>query len=300
MRVVIVGCGEIGILCARQLLDAGHDVTGVRRNTRALPAWMHSCAADVTEPGSLAFLQDTDIDVIIYQVAASGFNEQAYHQAYVEGLANVIEQCRRKTPHLMFVSSTGVYHQNDGGWVDETSETLPRKFNGQIMLEGERLLASVERGCSVRFSGIYGPHRTRLIDRVKNGHTGGDNDGYTNRIHIADCAGVLSHLAKLALLTGTHDAQALQRKYLASDCMPVLRSEVFRFLATELDVSLDTDGSETNRAILSIESQSQDVPKRIAGSKRCNNQRLLDSGYQFLYPDFQSGYRQVIARLAQG
>ena len=298
MRVVIIGCGEIGVLCARQLLDAGHQVTGVRRTASALPHWMDSCSADVTNPVSLEFLRDETIDVIIYQVAARGFNEQAYRQAYVEGVANVVEKCQRTSPHLFFVSSTGVYHQNDGGWVDETSATRPQKFNGQLMLEGEKLVACVERASSVRFSGIYGPQRTRLIDRVKNGESGNDTDAYTNRIHVADCAGVLAHLAVLAYKARQLGGQPLQRVYLASDSLPALRSDVFNFLASELGTSKVAANSVAQQQTDAIGSRMSPLVKRIAGSKRCCNQRILDTGYQFLYPDYQSGYRQIISDIA--
>ncbi len=295
MRVVIIGCGEIGILCAGQLQHAGHEVVGVRRNSSVL-AFMDSRSADVLEPASLVFLENEDFDVVIYQVAAAGFTEQAYHQAYVQGLANVLEKCKRTQPHFLFVSSTGVYHQNDDSWVDEASETLPLKFNGQIMLEGERLVAAIEGGVSVRFSGIYGPNRTRLIDRVKSGQTGSDNDGYTNRIHVEDCAGVLAHLVDLVGLVATKEGGELQQVYLASDCAPALRSEVFGFLAEELGVAQKVSG--TVRATADISSNHGPSGKRIAGSKRCKNQRLLDAGYQFIYPDYRNGYRQVISQLA--
>ena len=290
MRIAIIGCGEIGVLCARRLLDAGHQVTGIRRNVNALPRWLESRTADVTHTDSLGFIQDSCFDFIIYQVAAGGFTEEAYHQAYSQGLANVIQHCDSRKTRLLFVSSTGVYHQNDGEWVDESSETRPSKFNGQIMLAAEKLVTDYGLGCCVRFSGIYGPGRTRLIERVRNGETGEYNDGYTNRIHVEDCAGVLSHLVRFG------STQSLQPVYLASDSLPALRSDVFRFLASELGV--DVIGQKADQSGVKS-AKNGTAAKRIAGSKQCNNQQLLATGYKLIYPDYRAGYRQVIATLKQ-
>lgn len=281
MRIAIVGCGEIGVLCAQRLLAADHKVVAVRRNITTLPHWIDSEAADVTKPETLDFIRRSAFDVLIYQVAASGFTEQAYRQAYVEGVAHVMQQCRGLSTRVLFVSSTGVYHQNDGSWVDEMSETQPQKFNGQLMLEGEQRVTAHQRGSVVRFSGIYGPGRTRLIDQARSGESGKANDGFTNRIHVEDCAGVLSHLVGLSA------KESLQPVYLASDSSPALRSEVFGFLAAEMGVMSKVDSSAS------------ELPaKRIAGSKRCSNRQLLASGFEFAYPDYRSGYRQVLNTLA--
>jgi len=307
MRIAILGCGEIGVLCAKQLQALGHHVTGVRRTPQALPEWLDRKFADVTDPDTLGFLAEDPFDVVIYQVAATGFNEDAYRQAYVDGVKNVahqiglVDQVSGPLTSLFFVSSTGVYHQNDDGWVDETSATEPKRFNGQLVLEGETCVRSLPRGVVVRFSGIYGPGRTRLIDRVKANGPEVADDGYTNRIHVEDCAGVLAHLCDLSgqsnlPATGQGSAEdtaaRLHDLYLASDSTPALRSEVFAYLAELLRIP-HGDGVEN----VVPETAPGSSAKRIAGSKRCSNQRLLDTGYRFVYPGYREGYRAVIEAL---
>ena len=72
---------------------------------------------------------------------------------------------------MFFASSTSVYGQHDGEWVDETSPTEPVDFRGRRLLEAEQLLAtgSLRGRRPVRFGGIYGPRRSGLIDAVRGG-----------------------------------------------------------------------------------------------------------------------------------
>ena len=145
------------------------------------------------------------------------------------------------------------------------------------MLEGEQITGALPHGTSVRFSGIYGPDRLRLINRVAAGQaTPEDPPSYTNRIHIEDCASVLAHLTMLAL-----DDKPLESLYLASDSMPATSAEVEGYIAQTLGLSFENTEPVARS-------------KRIAGSKRCSNKRLLASGYQFKYPDYRAGYKQVI------
>lgn len=281
MKVAIIGCGDVGIRCARYLVDTGHEVTGARRNVSALPDWLTSVKADVLQPDSLGFLRSAEqlpFDVVIYSLAAAGFSEQSYRDAYVTGVQNTLDALSGRPPgRFLFVSSTGVYHQNDGSVVDENSPTEPVRFNGQLVLQGERLVRSVAWGTCVRFSGIYGPDRLRLINRVASGQaTLDESPPYTNRIHIEDCASVLAHL--VGLVQGEEDVEPV---YLASDCEPATSTQVESFIARTLGLSLENSTPVAGS-------------RRIAGSKRCCNQRLLDSGYTFKYPDYKAGYRQVI------
>lgn len=293
MNVVIVGCGDIGVRCAGTLQRAGHRVMGVRRNSGLLPDTIEARSADVCDPSSLKFLADQPIDVLIYSLAAENFNESDYRAAYVDGVKNVLAAlgdvseagagaARLALKRIFFISSTGVYHQNDGSVVDENSPTEPARFNGQLMLEGETLIRDTGIGTCIRFSGIYGPDRLRMINRVAAGQGSKEiSTAYTNRIHVEDCAAVIAHLVECV-----QRGQTLEQIYLASDCGPATSTEVERFIAETLGLVIEQSGSSASAAV-----------NRIAGSKRCNNKRLLDSGYQFIYPDYRAGYAKIIEQL---
>lgn len=274
--VVFIGCGDIATRAAVQLQQQSVEVLGVRRNIAKLPGSLPSISADVLDSSSLEFLASTRADVIVYSLAAAGFNEASYTSAYITGLQNTIKAASLKpNQRLVFVSSTSVYHQNDGSQVDESSHTQPKKFNGKIMLEAEQLALNTGIATVVRFSGIYGPGRTRLIDRVRNGQcTPEDTDIYTNRIHSADCSGLLAHLAMKA---------SLPDLLIGSDSSPATSNEVESYIADLLVIEKRYAQTGVKQA------------KRIAGSKRCSNASMLDTGYQLQHPTYRSGYQQLIA-----
>ncbi|WP_431024702.1 SDR family oxidoreductase [Halomonas sp. H5] len=275
---LIIGCGDIGITLARQLKAQGQSVTGVRRRPEALAeTGIAAVAADVQDAESLASLPNAE--VVIYVISADRFEEEAYRAAYPDGLKAVLaEYAGRKRPpkRVFFVSSTSVYAQQEGESVDEASKAVPHGFSGQLMLEAEQaLLAHALPGSVVRFSGIYGPGRDRLIRQVREGRIAPATPTmYSNRIHRDDCAGVLAHLIDLALAD-----KPLEPLYLASDCEPAPLHEVMQWLADKLRV-------EPSQVIQS--------PLRRRASKRCDNALLLESGYRFRYPSFREGYAQVL------
>jgi nucleoside-diphosphate-sugar epimerase len=277
-RVLIAGCGDVGTLLGVQLLGAGHRVWGLRRQVAKLPSTLAPVAGDLNEPRTLAKLPDA-LDYVVYLVAADAYSESAYQDAYVGGLRNLLAALSRTAQpvrRVLFASSTGVYGQQDGSWVDESSVTEPVGFSGRTMLEAEE---TVSRGpypsTVVRFAGIYGPGRHRLIDRVRQGGPcQADPPLYTNRIHREDCANVLAHILALA------KADPL---YLGVDQAPVPECEVMDWLARQLGVSAPARRGD-GRANVS----------RERPNKRCSNQRLAASGYVFRYPSFVEGYSALL------
>ncbi|MEQ6917821.1 SDR family oxidoreductase [Halomonas aquatica] len=275
---LILGCGDIGMALGRELLEAGHRVVGARRNVRALEgSGLEAVAVDLADPATLTELPDADI--LVYVVSADRFDEEAYRAAYPDGLKAVLQEFsgRDRPPRrVFFVSSTSVYAQRDREEVDETSPAEPSGFSGTLMCEAEQALLDHELpGTVVRFSGIYGPGRDRLIRQVGEGRIAPPSPVmYSNRIHRDDCAGALAHLIGLALA-----GEPLETLYLGSDCEPAPLHEVMAWLAKQLKV----DATETIQS-----------PLRRRASKRCSNARLLESGYRFRYPSFREGYAQVL------
>ncbi|WP_444985417.1 NAD-dependent epimerase/dehydratase family protein [Halomonas mongoliensis] len=275
---LILGCGDIGIGLGQRLKSVGQRVVGVRRNVQALAdSGLEAAAADLTDPATLTALPDAD--VLIYVASADRFEEEAYRAAYAEGLRAVLAEfgARKKAPRrVFFVSSTSVYPQQAGEEVDEASPAEPTGFAGMLIREAEQALFDhVLPGTAVRFSGIYGPGRDRLIRQVSEGRIAPESPAmYSNRIHRDDCVGVLAHLVEREL--GGEEVEAL---YLASDCEPAPLHEVMSWLARQLKV-------EATEIIQS--------PLRRRASKRCSNARLLASGYAFRYPSYREGYTQVL------
>jgi nucleoside-diphosphate-sugar epimerase len=274
LRALVAGAGYLGEALARALVAAGHDVVVLRRSESPPPPGARAFRADLTRPGTLDALPAADL--VFYTAAADARSDAAYYRAYVEGVARLIERLAREPQpprRLLFTSSTAVYGQQDGEWVDESSQTVPADFAGRRLLEGEaRVLSAPFPGTVLRLGGIYGPGRSSLIERARSGAAGGA--GYTNRIHRDDAAGALVHLALLP---------AAAPRYLGVDCEPAREADVLAWLAERLGVPA---GSAPGAA--------PPAPRRARGSKRCRNALLLASGYRFRYPTYREGYGALL------
>jgi nucleoside-diphosphate-sugar epimerase len=280
-QVLIIGCGDVGSALASELSKKGYSVSGVRRSIPKETPVYRLLQLDICKPRALEeALGDSHFDGVIYAVAADERSDRAYYNAYVLGLQHAIACFDRPAvmpQRFIFVSSTGVYQQRGGEWVTEESECVPEHFTGRRVLEGEELLrGSTLNGISVRFGGIYGPGRRRLIEMVQSGTaTIVDTTArYTNRIHRDDCAGMLAHLLELP---------EAEDRYLGVDLEPADASEVNRWLASELSLSEPRTVSWSAEEI-----------HRYGSGKRCSNQRILAAGYRFRFPTYREGYRSLL------
>ena len=270
--ILIAGCGDVGGELARRLLADGHVVYGLRRRVHLLPAGVRPIAADLQDPDSLRAVPD-GLDAVCYAAAADGRSPGAYRGAYVDGPRNLLRAVGRTGTlgRVLYTSSTRVYPQNAGEWVDEDSPTGGDAY-ARLLLEGE---AAVRDGAAaavvVRLAGIYGPGRTRLVDRVRAGEP--CSPAYANRIHRDDCAGLLRHLLRLARPLPL---------YLGADDEPTTQCAVMRWIAGRLGLPAPAPAGAD----------------REAGGKRCRNARLVSSGYAFEQRSFGDGYGALLAGTA--
>ena len=272
--VLIAGCGDVGSALAARLLADGHTVYGLRRRPRLLPPGVHPVEGDLRMPDSLRTLP-AGLDVLCYTAAAGERSPRTYRDIYVDGPRNLLRAAARESSvrRVLYTSSTRVYPQQRGERVDEDSPTGGDDAYALLLLEGEAVVReAAPQAIVVRFAGIYGPGRTRLIDRVGAGAPCAAAH-YTNRIHRDDCAGVLRHL-----MQAEHPAPL----YLGTDHEAATQCEVMDWIAERLG---------------------RPAPPRACGGegvtgKRCVNARLVASGYRFAYRSFREGYCTVIAGLA--
>jgi nucleoside-diphosphate-sugar epimerase len=279
-NILIAGCGYVGTALGMRLAAAGHAVWGMRRAAEDLPPNIRHLAGDLSVPQTLQDLPP-GLEVVFYTAAPNGADDAAYRAIYVDGLRHLLEALARQgqSPRRVFLtSSTAVYAQSAGEWVDESSPTAPTHFTGGRVLEGERLLLDGPFPATVvRFGGIYGPGRTSLIERVRQG-LAACREGpplYTNRIHRDDCAGALHHLMTLS------DPEAL---YVAVDHEPADYCDVLRWLAGQLGAPMPR-----------VEAAPGADTRRHRTNKRCRNGKLVASSYTFQYPTFREGYAELLA-----
>lgn len=279
-RILIAGCGRIGSRLGINLSEQGHTVWGLRRRSDLLPAGILPLKGDLATGDGLSSLPP-DLAFVFYAASSGAPTEEAYKAAYSEGVRNLIAALayqRQQIRRIFFVSSTGVYAQQSGEWVDENSPAQPGYPSGRYLLQGEAQISDCPYpGTIVRLAGIYGPGRNRLLQRVALGKEACPESRiqYTNLIHLNDCVAILAHLMRLSVPA---------QMYVAVDCKPVDRCILIHWLADQLKAP--KPGTLPEEAL----------PRRqLRSNKRCSNRRLLESGYEFSYPTFKDGYRSLIA-----
>jgi len=288
-RVVILGCGYVGLELARQLQDSW-EVVGVRRSAAGLEAVEAAGAtgvrADVTDPGTLS--QVPDADAVVFAASAGGRGVEAAREIYVEGQRTAIDAfCGRENPpdRYVYTSSTGVYGDHGGDWVDEETPFDPESEREEALIEAERL--ALDRtadlgvdGTVARFAGLYGPGRYRL-ERYLEGPV---TEGYLNMVHRDDAAGAVAHLL------GTDAARG--EAVTVVDDEPVSKWAFADWLAGQCGVEAPPKQTKAER--LENGDPSRSAARRIRASKRCANDKLRGLGYAFSYPTFREGYRDAI------
>jgi len=273
-KVLIAGCGDLGLELARRLTAQGHEVTGLRRSAQPMPAGVQTLIADVTRPDTLASVVHLRPEILVYCVAASEYSDEHYRLSYVEGLRNTLSALEgAPLQHVFFVSSTGVYGQEVEEWLDEDTPPIAKDFSGKRMLEAEALLAAYS-STILRFSGIYGPGRLRMIRLAQTPEQWPARNAWTNRIHRDDGAAFIAYLIQQRSHT------VPERLYIVTDNQPLPVHDLLRWLADQQGIAYPAGATPP-----------------VQGNKKLSNARLLASGYQFIYPDYVSGYGALLAAM---
>ncbi|MDX1951132.1 MAG: SDR family oxidoreductase [Verrucomicrobiota bacterium] len=283
MRVLIIGCGYVGLAVAERFLSQGHTVIAMRRTRpENLDPDIHLLQGDITQPESLQTMTP-DFDWVINTVSSSRGGSEEYRAVYLEGTRNIINWLQDSPlQKFVYTSSTSVYGQVNGEYVTENSPTSPQTPTSQILVETEQLIleksSSGFPGVILRVSGIYGPERGHLFHQYLGSEAkiSGSGDRLLNMIHRDDLAGII----EAALTRGIPG-----NIYNATDSCPVTQLEFFQWLSQELKKPLPP-----------VETEPLSSRKRATTSKRVSNQRLAELGYLLRYPTFREGYAEEIRR----
>jgi len=289
MRVLIVGCGYVGLPLGAELVRQGHAVFGLKRSpndAELKAAGITPLHADITRAETLTGLP-SDFDWVVNCAASGGGDAEAYRQLYLMGNRNLIERLRSVAPRrYIYTSSTSVYGQNDGSLVVETDPVSPPTETSQVLVATENLLLAAAMQIKfptivMRLAGIYGPGRGHWFKQYlrDEARLEGDGSRFLNMIHRDDVVG--------AIITALQGGAPVPSVFNVVDNEPVMQRDFFAWLAGQLgkpmppSVPVDV---ETNR-------------KRGVTNKRVSNQRLKKMlGYQFKYPTFRQGYSAEIER----
>lgn len=284
--VIIFGCGYVGMELARRCLNLGWSVSALTRNPQkvaeAKDLGLHTVQGSLHESGWWDQLPG-DFDHVVNCVGAASPSIDGYRDSYLNGMHSVlgwIKQNGSRVNNLVFTSSSSVYPQTDGSLVNEKSDTSGASERGQILVNAEQacLHASAElaKRCSViRYSGLYGPGRHLLVDKIRRGDSmSGCPHRILNLIHRDDAASAL-----LAILEAEDSVDG--GIFNACDGQHATRGEISNWVADRVGVQ---------------------APEFIGASEDHGPNRRVENskikkvfGWVPQFADFQTGYEDFLA-----
>jgi nucleoside-diphosphate-sugar epimerase len=274
--VLIVGCGYIGLPLARRFSANGWQVVGLTGSkesaARLSPESFPVIGLDVTT--GLDRLRPRAFEVVVHCASSGRRGTHVYEALFLRATRNLISSLA--VNHFIFVSSSSVYAQIDGSWVDENSQAEPLRETGLILRATEEIVLE-QKGTVARLAGIYGPDRCvplrKLLDQTA--IIEGEGERLMNLIHRDDA------VSALFLLTEKN----LRGTYNVSDDEPVSQLDWFRHVCDQLDRPLPPFGPrDTTR-------------KRGWTSKRVSNQKLRQAGWTPRFETFREGLGPLLSQV---
>ena len=278
MKRLVIGCGFLGLPLAHFWQSSGDEVFATTRSEDRAAAFSDSglrpLVLDTTDQPTLSQLRELKLDTVVVAVGMDRSKYSSVHDVYVGGLRNVLENFGENVGQLIYVSSTGVYGDFGGDWVDESSPTNPLRDGGKACLAAEQLLQGsrlADRSTILRMAGLYGNDRVPTRKTVESKQWDKlSPQGYLNLIHVDDAVSAVCVAA---------DQNCAKETFLVADSNPTLRRDYYQYLADRFGLGpIPWDGS------------APDPNARGAASKRISNKKLLEkTGLVLKHPDFRSG-----------
>lgn len=285
-RALIVGCGYTGCRLGTRLTEMGLRVVGTTRSeVRAarlrevgIEPWVGGLG-DERAPTRIAELSP---QLVVYLVPPSPSGE--------DPLVRILgATAGRSLDAFVYASSTSVYGDHDGDWVDESSAVAPEGANARLRADGEREVRKAARAAAVparicRIAGIYGPGRTlrRALQTGSYVLIRG-RDTWVNRIHVSDL---------VSGLIGAWQHGADGEVYNLVDDEPHAASEFANLAADLHGLPRPSWVGESEAA----ERFTGARLRRKLASKRVRNRRLKkELGVRLAHPTFRSGLPASVA-----
>ena len=280
---LIIGCGYLGGRVAAHWRETIREVFALTRSKETATQFSqhgwNPIIGDITKPESIAPFPE--VDTVLLSV---GFDRRAGYDiqtAFVGGIKNTIAKLPSTISRLIYISSTGVYSQSNGEWVDEESICEPQRPGGVACLEAERFLQQSEfsdRLVILRLAGIYGPERIPRIASIQKGEPiNSPRRGYINLIHVDDAVQAVVAASRY---------EGMPAMFVIGDDEPVIRSDYFGFVAEKLNAPpVSFTEPEVDSHVVS----------RAMADKRIRNSRMrMELGFDLKYPTYREGITAIL------
>ncbi len=288
MNFLILGCGSVGEKVASRALAQGDQVLAVKRNISHLSG-IDALSIDLDQPpSSYPVVPVADVVFVFFPPLAKGQEDARSHHAI-----EMLNQWSRPPKRIVILSTTAVYGDCNGEWIDESRSPNPQTDRGRRRLDAEQQWCNwaAAKGCEwviLRVAGIYGPEKLPRA-RLLRGDPMPDelNAPYSNRIHIDD-------LAVVCLVAASHGGTDI---YNVSDGRPTTMLDYFNSVADCLQlprpplISMADARQQLTAGMLSY----------LNESRRLDNKKMLQRlGIRLQYPDLKSGLAACIQKSEEG
>lgn len=270
MNVAIIGCGYVGMALILFLAKKGYFITAVTSSRKKLKLLNNiaqktiiSSAKDETE---LFQLIDNN-DLIILNLNLE--KPEEYENQYLS-LAKLIKQTAIKINFpkmLIYTSSSAVYGDHGGRWVDEEAPLHPFTEEDKLLIETEKTILNIVETagwniCVFRLAEVYGPGHeiSDIIKNLKDHTLPGKGQNFTNMVHLNDILAAINYAI-------THKLSGIYN--LADDDHPT-RKELYDKVCEKMHLS----PVKWNPLHVRLHH----------GNKRISNHKIKAAGYSFLSP----------------
>jgi nucleoside-diphosphate-sugar epimerase len=273
--VLIAGCGFVGLPLARKLQQAGWQTHAITRSESSAAGLrsesFHVYGFDIRDADALQQLPRRNFDVVIHCASSSRGDVENYKAVFFQGTKNLTSSLEYE--NFIFCSSTSVYAQTDGSWVDESATAEPDRPTGRVLRDTEELVLAAN-GTVARLSGLYGPGRCVPLQKLLDGQAAIEGDGTRamNALHQVDAASALLFLAAVK------PAGVIN----VTDNLPVTVIDWYLYVCGRLNKPLPPMGPRNLNT------------KRGWTSKRVSNERLRNLGWAPIYPTFKEGLEEIL------
>lgn len=276
-NLLIIGQGDIGLPVTNKLAQDGLNVMGLARRERHHYDLHNSAKFLQADALTLNAEQLQDFTAIAIIVTPDDYSTSGYHDSYLaicQHLATLAEKLTNLA-RVVFISSTGVYGQDNGAWIDEnTIPVTPEREASKVILQAEQVLQQGfgNRAIIIRPSGIYGRERLmRLRKAQEKQKEPVAAEHWSNRIMDRDLVTIIAKVMTI----GTP-----KPLYIATDYAPVTTFELSTWLSKQIG----------------------EVPPVIDDNKTAVTGKRLHSNIPLAwldYPDWQAGYRDILQHQEQ-
>lgn len=251
MKIVILGCGFVGIRAARLFAGEGHDVVGVTHSAESAAKLVaepiRALACDISDRAAMERMPWGEVDAVVHCASSGGGGAEGYRRVYLDGARHA--QAVLKPRRFVFASSTSVYAQTDGSIVTENSPAEPPRETGRVLRETENFVLA-HGGWVARLAGIYGPGRCAMLQKLLEGRAliEGNGHRWLNQIHADDAASALFFLLKNDAPPGIYNV-ADDTPSRQIDCYQLLADQLGKPLPPVGPIDLDRKRGWTNKRV---------------------------------------------------